>query len=907
MPTDLATLQIKVTSDGVSQATSSLNQMAQSGAQAEQSVKSLSSSSSDASSSLAGLGSQLTTMIGISLSLASGFAAIRKGIEEITTFDLGAISSAAMMLSRANIQGIEDQKTAYGEYKQAVIGMYAALEEETVRHFASGKEMMEADQALRMRGVYADQEQAGAIGTITDAVKLLHGGYVDESTMLHEIQGVLEGHAGIHFKLAEMLRQQIGPAWKEILQSHKDDETLLEFLAEQFKGLTVSSGDIQMNLRAQKSTLDTLLAQVGRAGLAGMYADLVSWLTQMNDYLREHKDLVANDISEAWAGVKDTMLGVKDIYVYLSSFGSGGGEGWMADLRDTFTGITIAVALARNGFLQLTEVIGILGVLAKEVAHAIVFDFGEIGPAIDKAYASMTASSSRWADQAIRDANSVRDSTFSAMSARTKMHVPIMGGEGTLGQPEVQPKTSPHTPWQTSAMTEPKGGGGAEDAEARRLMALYDTLNKDISRLSEGSWSEIEANLEKTLDQIYSRQETRVTDEAELEVMARKRAALQKTKLEEDFDLYVAKAMGDRYAAIDAKYKEDLTKYGHTADEKVKLDAIVAKQKADVDYKYALDIENARKGYMTTLAGVTPLLTDQITLQQQIMVIELKRNQLALDKKIRDDKIPQAEADELRGLLALTSQEQKYALALKAASAQTGLQGITAGLEQANINAINTAATSTSKMVVDAFAQMPQQIGGEMATWMVNTLQGKKTDFMQLGYSMAQSMLSALWTGMIQQIMPAITKAIMGVIGGGGGTPDLAGFDWDALMAIGASVPFAHGGVFQAFAGGGVVTSPTIFPMASGYGLMGEKGNEAVMPLTRTSSGDLGVRMEGGGGVVFSPNITVNNSAPNAQASVQTTPQGDIIVQIDDATAKAYSRGGTLRKVISQDKGMIRR
>jgi len=55
------------------------------------------------------------------------------------------------------------------------------------------------------------------------------------------------------------------------------------------------------------------------------------------------------------------------------------------------------------------------------------------------------------------------------------------------------------------------------------------------------------------------------------------------------------------------------------------------------------------------------------------------------------------------------------------------------------------------------------------------------------------------------------------------------------------------GGSMVPFARGGVVNRPTIFPMAHGLGLMGEAGPEAVMPLKRTASGDLGV-VSGSGG-----------------------------------------------------------
>lgn len=74
---------------------------------------------------------------------------------------------------------------------------------------------------------------------------------------------------------------------------------------------------------------------------------------------------------------------------------------------------------------------------------------------------------------------------------------------------------------------------------------------------------------------------------------------------------------------------------------------------------------------------------------------------------------------------------------------------------------------------------------------------------------------------------------------------------------------FADGAAFQngrvtAFASGGVVDRPTLFPMANGAGLMGEAGPEAVMPLQRGADGKLGVKSQGGGNVI---NQTINVNA----------------------------------------------
>lgn len=90
---------------------------------------------------------------------------------------------------------------------------------------------------------------------------------------------------------------------------------------------------------------------------------------------------------------------------------------------------------------------------------------------------------------------------------------------------------------------------------------------------------------------------------------------------------------------------------------------------------------------------------------------------------------------------------------------------------------------------------------------------------------------------------------------------------------------FAYGMPLTAYANGGVVGSPTIFPMARGMGLMGEAGPEAIMPLRRDSRGRLGVSTEGNasGGVIYSPqfNITVHNEGAGNMSDEQAKVFGE--------------------------------
>ncbi len=68
-------------------------------------------------------------------------------------------------------------------------------------------------------------------------------------------------------------------------------------------------------------------------------------------------------------------------------------------------------------------------------------------------------------------------------------------------------------------------------------------------------------------------------------------------------------------------------------------------------------------------------------------------------------------------------------------------------------------------------------------------------------------------------------------------------------------------GPVQAFAKGGVLPDPTLFPMRGGVGLAGEAGAEAILPLARGADGKLGVASRGNGQAL---NITFNVTATDA-------------------------------------------
>lgn len=137
------------------------------------------------------------------------------------------------------------------------------------------------------------------------------------------------------------------------------------------------------------------------------------------------------------------------------------------------------------------------------------------------------------------------------------------------------------------------------------------------------------------------------------------------------------------------------------------------------------------------------------------------------------------------------------------------------------------------------------------------------------GSASAEEALSSLLASFADQLLGAGLDSIF----------NLPGVD----SLISGLFPNATGNAFQAgnvipFARGGVVSSPTLFPMRKHVGLMGEAGPEAIMPLTRGTDGRLGVAATGL--VDSGPAITMNISIDAQGATEGVAAQIDRALQV---------------------------
>ena len=209
-------------------------------------------------------------------------------------------------------------------------------------------------------------------------------------------------------------------------------------------------------------------------------------------------------------------------------------------------------------------------------------------------------------------------------------------------------------------------------------------------------------------------------------------------------------------------------------------------------------------------------------------------------------------------------------------------------------------AGQTKTLFGNAFSSMEDAV--------VNFAMTGKLSFADFAKSVLADMARIATRQASSTLLSSLFGAGLSYFGGGGGNGLAAGSAGAASSNLGASAggysgsyfPQAKGGAWsggvQMFADGGaftnsVVSKPTAFGMANGKtGVMGEAGEEAIMPLTRTAGGKLGVMAVGGGrGSSTEVVIQQNFSVPEGLGSgASDDAQSQAVAQ---AYAKAAKQG----------------
>jgi hypothetical protein len=420
--------------------------------------------------------------------LVSGIkSAFRAAIQGIDDYKIRLIGIAAQMTNLAvdqtNLQTTFTNSLSYAQQ------MYRAIAVEQSRHYAGANEMMQVYNRLVQAGYNVRLDEVRALGILTDRVMYATQGQGVERQLNTEILALMEGQARAGSMLALELKTRLGPEWAKLVQQHKEAGDLLQWMIQLWPGLNIASKEMENTLGSQKTRMRSLLTLLGIDGLGGAYQDIVNWLKQAGDYLRDHQEL-AGQLAQTWAAIRPEVQAIVDFmgmlvrHTYLlSNFLQGISNFWMDMMASAgqlqtfiygfFQAITTGAAAAKQALMDScgTDVVG----------------------AFQAGLAAMKASLEDWKTAAQQSANNVRFNIMNAGRARTKMHIPFMGGEKTYSEPETSPIIPPLPAMKQPQLPEEKGAAGKGDVllgqylsmiKAKRAADLQDSQNA-LSHLKE--------------------------------------------------------------------------------------------------------------------------------------------------------------------------------------------------------------------------------------------------------------------------------------------------------------------------------------------------------------------------------------------------------------------------------------
>jgi lambda family phage tail tape measure protein len=358
---------------------------------------------------------------------------------------------------------------------------------------------------------------------------------------------------------------------------------------------------------------------------------------------------------------------------------------------------------------------------------------------------------------------------------------------------------------------------------------------------------------------------------------------LAKNKTIEDARLKEVQRQG-----IDQKMQDELKKLNLTRDTKRKAIeqgvTLELKKQTEELKKQADEYQEILRSVQQSLDQ--PLVVLGQNLEEEKLKLRYRRDPRALEAELQDLGIRRQFAEaQKEGLAKIKPEDRSEFLAALEVSKQKALetaeairalkrsidelnaadvgQGFKNGVESF-LTSIGTMSENVSQLTQNAFQGLSDGIAELVTTGKMN--------FNDFANSIIKDMIRIATQ---QLILRPILQGIGGLFGGGGGLS--GGGYFDSITGLGKAGPnfgLAKGGVItqngiQAFARGGIVDKPMLFPFAKGIGLMGEAGPEAIMPLRRGRDGNLGVA--GGGGTT---NVVVNVDAGGTKAQGD-APRGE--------------------------------
>lgn len=312
-----------------------------------------------------------------------------------------------------------------------------------------------------------------------------------------------------------------------------------------------------------------------------------------------------------------------------------------------------------------------------------------------------------------------------------------------------------------------------------------------------------------------------------------------------------------------------------------------------------LELEDAQKNNGLSTANAARAMDASRNAIAQTIAATKERLGVATEEQIVEARMAQLRAEQARGIITdsndIARAQQLIQKEAKAAAEALQIRASNyPGLKQLELDANNL-----NKTLDQGATELSNNFGAELAnisTGAESTAQG----FSNMGKSIISTISQILYKMTVAKGLAvgfqALFSAFLPGVGGG--------------VNVGSATSFSASAKGNVFSGPGisafsssVVSRPTIFPFAKGIGLMGEAGDEGILPLTRIN-GKLGVHATGGGG----PSVQMNFiNAPPVESKSSSTDSGgnqrvDIVFKkmIEQVGVESIANGEMGRAIVGK-------
>ncbi|MDT7309639.1 phage tail tape measure protein [Citrobacter freundii] len=419
--------------------------------------------------------------------------------------------------------------------------------------------------------------------------------------------------------------------------------------------------------------------------------------------------------------------------------------------------------------------------------------------------------------------------------------------------------------WRNNQANKPKAKSGKTEAE--KTADTYDKLIKQQKEQIALAGQNTE--LAKLKYQVSQGELTSLT-EAQKQTLLQNAALIDQQKIREQLAAYEAN-LADSNASARASNQAELTGYGQGSRMRERMQEMLR-----IREEFQQKNVDLQRQY-----------------QSGDISEDLYRQELALNKRYLDER--------------LRDQEAYYS----ASDAQRS--DWTTGMREGFANWADTAsdyASQSADLVNNAMSGLVGNISDALA--------GNKVDWEDWASSVLQSMQKIILNAMLVDSLRSASNSgffssIGGMFGAGAGAASGSTPSGAYNSAASGIKLNAKGGAYASESlsaySNSIVSTPTYFAFAKGAGLMGEAGPEAIMPLTRSADGSLGVRMvgtqgatSGGGDTIIHQhfNISGNGDAALKQAMQEAARQGanDGAKQARQDILNDFSNRGQARRLL---------